>query len=1166
MTQPAPAPRLDQRLIACQLVSEQKVRECLAAVAVAGRATNEQLSAEVLRRGCVTPWQLDQINRGQTTFFLDQGRYLLLSLIGQGGMGAVYKARHVRMARDVALKVIDPKRVTDQNLIQRFRREVEVCSRLQHEHIVQAFDVGDDAGATFLVLEFVEGADLASLVKHGGPMQPGEAAAICLQAAAGLAYAHAAGVVHRDIKPQNILLSTSGVVKILDMGLARILDETGDDPHTSLTQEGAVMGTVDYMAPEQARDTRSADARSDIYSLGGTLYYLLAGRPPFSGGSMIEKMHRLANEAPSPLEQVRIDCPRELDEIVQKMLAKRPADRYQTAGDVVRALRPLAAERISGRAAITAAVQTAADTLPGVAAVPTDAEVLFSQIDESLLTSVRQRQAPAASLTRRQKLTRGALAVAVLLAVAAIGWSLTGKSKPSAAGRESDRGGQLTVVEQPSAKPPVNIRRSLPAHCGNILRLAWSPDGRFLATGGVDGQVRIREPNAPSKPHVVYDKHHAGIFNLLWSRDGKLLVSGDYHGKIHVWQAASGKTVATTARNVSYPIFHAPTCSQAMAIAPNNQEIAFEENGNIVRYSLKEKRRVWGSGGGGTGICYSPSGDLLASSAGPFVWETATGEAVYGRPTGPTVPSTAPWIIPAFLPDDTLALADAKRIRLLDCRKDELIAEVPIPEPALIKDSGPWFPMLAFAPAGDRCQLLTFTELVDIRLPEGTRTSRRLPEPLNQAEAAGGFKYCDFSAWEPNFHRHEFAYTWMHDYAGWSNFVDLDSGKTRPLERAEFVCGAVLPFEAGTIGLRFLRAKNKVWDLSKAKIAADVPVNSRLIEGQRVRSIQEDRVVTRPADDGPLDEIPAAVPLEGLAGESRTWPMLRVSEDGQTIWGPTADGMNQYADDIIALGIRLWDAQTGILRRTIDFGASLRGWPSMARDGRTLAMNNHNDSTIWVWRTTSDQPALKFTHELSMDGRHPAISPDGRRIAASAGHKDTVTIYGADDGQKLLTFSSGLSGSLDPGVVQFSSTGKFLLVTRKIWDCTTVPPKLVWTCPEEDHAFGPGAKYRAGEFFDDERHVLIAQDAQLQIWDWRDSIKLATLFFLPGDQTVFVNHVTGHFSGSPSAYQCLRTDFDREDGRPPVEVTIREYEQGTTWKNKPKQAGLDLAKRTSLVP
>src|SRR5579863_9779988 len=180
-TTEAVRPDLRQSLIASRLVTEQQFQQCEEAVAKEnGAVTAGDLIAELLRRGWVTRWQLEQLGRGQTGFFIDQGRYLLLSLIGQGGMGAVYKARHVRMGRDVALKVIAARRVTDRGLVDRFRREVEVCSKLQHEHIVQAHDVGIHAGALFLVLEFVDGSDLASLVKRDGPMQPDEAAAIVM--------------------------------------------------------------------------------------------------------------------------------------------------------------------------------------------------------------------------------------------------------------------------------------------------------------------------------------------------------------------------------------------------------------------------------------------------------------------------------------------------------------------------------------------------------------------------------------------------------------------------------------------------------------------------------------------------------------------------------------------------------------------------------------------------------------------------------------------------------------------------------------------------------------------------------------------------------------------------------------------------------------------------
>jgi len=1120
------------------------------------------LAGELFRLGWISREQMVEMRRDDTGFAIDQGRYVLLGLVGQGGMGAVFKARHTLMRREVALKVIDPKRVADQSLAQRFRREVEVCSKLQHEHIVQAFDCGFQAGALFLVLEFVEGSDLASLIKRDGPMQPNEAAAICMQAAAGLAYAHSQGIVHRDIKPQNILVSKSGVVKILDMGLARVLDDAEEDPHTSLTQEGAVMGTVDYMAPEQARDTRSADARSDIYSLGATLYYLLAGKPPFGGGSVIEKLHRLATDAPPPLSEFRIDCPRDLDEIVHKMLDKRPEDRLQTAADVVRALRPFGTERIAGRAAVTAAVQSAADTLrPSTTMHTDDGGLLFSHIDESLLSSVRQRETQKASLSRKQTLILGAIVGGLLIAVAVNGWSVTRKPNPSVTKRLGDDEDKSGTAPHAVTNPPGNIRRMLPGHYGDILRLAWSPDGRYLATGGVNGEVRIREPNAPNKPHVIYDKHHAGICNLLWSRDGMLLVSGDYYGKIHVWNAASGKTVADTIREVQPPFHHAPTCAQALAISPNNQEIAFVENGNVVRYNLAEKKRVWGSGGGGLGICYSPSGKLLASSAGPFVWDTATGNAVFGTPTGPTPGVPGKFIIPAFLADDTLALMHDKTIRLVKCGDDTPVVEVPIPKPAFVAQWQPGIPLACFAPDGHRCQLLTVSELIDMRLPEGTTTRHPLNTAFGHQETPEGNKHTELATWDPSFRVNAFAWTWTH---GGATICDLDTGGARLIDEPGYVCRTLLPHEVGLIGGRFLRFRSRVWDMTNSEIAAQIPLNSRLIGNNQVRSVQEDRVLTRSLTNGSLNEIPASLQLQGLANEPQVWPLLHLTEDGQTVWGPTADGTGQFAGEIIAKGIRLWDADTGIVRRTIDFATSLHGWPGVSGDGKTLAMNKYTDTTIWVWQTSSDEPALEIQHVTSTDGIHPAISPDGSRIAAShsLGHKDAVVVYRADDGQAIVSFPTGLNSLFDPGVVQFSSSGRYLLVTRKIWDSTITPPKLLWECPEKDHAVGGyNGNFRSGELFPDERHVLIAQDAQLQIWDWRENVKLATLFLLPGDEAVFVNHLTGHFSGSPSAFQYLRTDYDRGDGRAPVEVTIREYEQATGWKNDASKAGIDLEKR-----
>lgn len=296
----------------CGLVSREQIQAIVAQSPNPADRTGAALIEQLVQQRLLTSWQLKQLRAGYQAFHLDRGRYLLLDQIGQGGMGAVYLARHTQMNRDVALKVLLDPKSDKQGAIERFLREVEVTARLQHEHIVQAHDVGEQGETRFLVMEYVQGSTLDALVRRDGVMSPGEVAVIGLQAASALAYAHGQGVVHRDIKPANILLSTEGVTKILDMGLARVMDAFGISSNNDLTQEGSVVGTVNYMSPEQARNSRAADTPSDIYSLGATLYFLLTGQAPLAGGSTIEILHKLANESPQPLGQLRPDCPGQL--------------------------------------------------------------------------------------------------------------------------------------------------------------------------------------------------------------------------------------------------------------------------------------------------------------------------------------------------------------------------------------------------------------------------------------------------------------------------------------------------------------------------------------------------------------------------------------------------------------------------------------------------------------------------------------------------------------------------------------------------------------------------------------------------------------------------------------------------------------------------------------
>jgi serine/threonine-protein kinase len=312
--------------------------------------TRGRVIARVLvEEGLLTRYQAEQLLAGRTNGFL-LGEYRILEQLGEGGMGRVFKAEHRTLSRHVALKVLAPRLLQTARAQKMFLREVRAAARLLHPNIVTAFDASHAGGRAYLVMEFVEGPNLDQLVRYQGALPIGQACEFVRQVAEGLQHAHLRGMVHRDIKPANLLwqrpepgAAGAGMVKISDFGLARLHapgSEEAEETGTLVTRGNAILGTPDYIAPEQARDLHRADIRSDLYSLGCTLYFLLTGQPPFPGGSSLEKLVRHAVEDAAPIEKLRPEVPHPIAAMVRRLMAKDPALRFQTPADLSAALRP----------------------------------------------------------------------------------------------------------------------------------------------------------------------------------------------------------------------------------------------------------------------------------------------------------------------------------------------------------------------------------------------------------------------------------------------------------------------------------------------------------------------------------------------------------------------------------------------------------------------------------------------------------------------------------------------------------------------------------------------------------------------------------------------------------------------------------------------------------
>src|SRR5262245_52322170 len=322
------------------VLDEKRLDTYLEKARAAGALPNEpgKLAGVLVRDGLLTHFQAEQLVAGKWRRF-HIGKYKILEQLGSGGMGSVYLCEHILMRRRVAVKVLPIPKAEDPASLDRFYREARAVAALDHPNIVRAYDIDQAEKLHFLVMEYVDGASLQEIIKRTGPMDVTRACHYIRQAALGLQHAHeAARLVHRDVKPGNILVDRNGIVKVLDMGLARFFHD--DEDNITKKYDESVLGTADYLAPEQAVDSHDADIRADIYSLGATFYFCLTGRTPFQEGTVAQKLIWHQTRQPKPIRQTRPDVDEALAAVLEKMMAKRRDDRYQTPLAVAEALTP----------------------------------------------------------------------------------------------------------------------------------------------------------------------------------------------------------------------------------------------------------------------------------------------------------------------------------------------------------------------------------------------------------------------------------------------------------------------------------------------------------------------------------------------------------------------------------------------------------------------------------------------------------------------------------------------------------------------------------------------------------------------------------------------------------------------------------------------------------
>jgi eukaryotic-like serine/threonine-protein kinase len=497
----------------------------------------------------------------------------IIGELGRGGMGVVYKARHVPDDRIVALKVIRKDRLQDEEAVRRFRREAQAAARANHPNIVRVLDSDHSGDTHYLVMEYVDGVTLQRLADEGGPLPVVQACDFVRQAAEGLQHAQEQSLVHRDIKPSNLMVTgvrghASGVrsgsepvcLKILDLGVARLLTPGGALPGESLstlTQGGSVIGTADYVAPEQLENPHGADIRADLYSLGCTFYFLLTGQVPFPGGTLISKLDKQRWQTPEPIEKMRAEIPPGVASVVHKLMAKRPADRYQSPAELTRVLHALA--RTGYRDSAGASLLAARLQLKGHDGVVWSA--CFSPDGKHIASAGKDRRLILWDAASGRQVRTISTHTQEVRAVAFVG----GVDRLVSASGLSTRLWDAETAQ--------DLRR-FSGHSGTVRCIAVCDDSARLLSGGEDHSVRVWD--VPTGREVLRHTRHTAAVTCVAPVSGTpLVLSGSRDQTLRLWDSRNGQDV-----NVLTPGSGAVL---AIAVAPEGRQAASAHFDTLIR-------------------------------------------------------------------------------------------------------------------------------------------------------------------------------------------------------------------------------------------------------------------------------------------------------------------------------------------------------------------------------------------------------------------------------------------------------------------------------------------------------------------------------------------------------------------------------------------------------